>query len=46
MADEEGKAQRLAEFKQFLRLNEPAYQEDLDVYWFIKTLDRMIIPVL
>ena len=46
LADEEGKAHRLAEFKQFLRLNEPAYQEDLDVYWFIKTLDRMIVPAL
>lgn len=46
LTDEEAKAQRLASFKQFLCLHELEHQEELDVYWFIKTLDRTIVPLL
>ncbi len=40
------KARRLETFEDFLRLHEPAFQEELDVYWFIKTLKNMIVPLL
>lgn len=37
---------RLAGLRQVVRIGEPAHQEMLDVYWFLKTLDRTVLPVL
>ena len=40
------RARRLEECKHVVRIGETAHQEALDVYWFIKTLDRTILPAL
>lgn len=39
-------AERLAALKSFLCVNESAHQEDVDVFWFVKTLDHTIVPAL
>lgn len=46
LADDAEKTLRLEQLKHTLRVHELARQEDVDVYWMIKTLDRTVAPLL